>query len=107
MHQSIFSNCKLHLSTVAILLLPYIHVANFGEHLLFNTYGDGSVVLNPIIISIFFTALGVGVGMARDVSTLMVAQYFKRKRELVEIIVLSATGVGLSLTSMFINGATR
>jgi hypothetical protein len=29
---------------------------------------------------------GVGVGMTRDTSTLMVGQYFKRRRELVEIL---------------------
>ena len=28
---------------------------------------------------------GIGVGFVRDSSTLMVAQYFKRKRELVEV----------------------
>jgi hypothetical protein len=32
---------------------------------------------------------GLGVGLVRDSSTLMVAQYFKRKRELVEVIVVS------------------
>jgi hypothetical protein len=32
------------------------------------------------------TYSGVGVGMTRDTSTLMVGQYFKRRRELVEIL---------------------
>ena len=57
--------------------------------------------------SLLYFFSGVGVGMVRDVSTLMVAQYFKRKRELVEIIVVSASGVGISINSVFINGATR
>ena len=43
--------------------------------------------------------------MTRDTSTLMVAQYFKRKREFVEIIILSASGVGLAVSSLFLNGA--
>ena len=33
--------------------------------------------------------VGVGVGFVRDTSTLMVAQYFKRRRELVEVVVVS------------------
>jgi hypothetical protein len=35
------------------------------------------------------TFAGLGVGLVRDSSTLMVAQYFKRKRELVEVVVVS------------------
>ena len=59
------------------------------------------------VVSFSHFFAGIGVGMVRDVSTLMVAQYFKRKRELVEIIVVSASGVGISINSVFINGATR
>ena len=33
--------------------------------------------------------LGLGVGLVRDSSTLMVAQYFKRRRELVEVVVVA------------------
>ena len=33
--------------------------------------------------------LGVGVGMARDAATLMVGQYFKRRRELVRAKILN------------------
>jgi hypothetical protein len=49
--------------------------------------------------------VGVGVGMTRDCSTLMVAQYFKRKREFVEIFVVSGSGLGLAIMSNFIKGA--
>ncbi|XP_043216970.1 monocarboxylate transporter 2-like [Amphibalanus amphitrite] len=47
----------------------------------------------------------VGVSMTRDASTLMVGQYFKRRRELVETVVLSGSGVGLAVMSAFLHGA--
>nr|XP_053641861.1 monocarboxylate transporter 12-like [Cherax quadricarinatus] len=43
--------------------------------------------------------------MTRDSSTLMVGQYFKRRREFVEIIVVSGSGLGISVMSVFIRGA--
>ncbi|KAI5731854.1 hypothetical protein M8J77_017305 [Diaphorina citri] len=49
--------------------------------------------------------VGVGVGMTRDCSTLMVAQYFKRKREFVEIFIVSGSGFGITLMSIFIQGS--
>lgn len=49
--------------------------------------------------------MGVGVGMTRDTSTLMVAQYFKRRREFVEIFIVSGSGLGISIMSAFIKGA--
>ncbi|XP_067212438.1 uncharacterized protein [Linepithema humile] len=51
------------------------------------------------------TVVGIGVGMTRDCSTLMVAQYFKRKRELVEIFIVSGSGLGIAVMSAFIKGA--
>jgi len=51
--------------------------------------------------------LGVGVGFARDTSTLMVAQYFKRKRELVEVVVLSGSGCGITIMSLFLRESNR
>ncbi|XP_035710933.1 uncharacterized protein LOC110854068 isoform X3 [Folsomia candida] len=39
--------------------------------------------------------VGVGVGLSRDASTLMVGQYFKRKREMVEIVLVAGSGVGI------------
>lgn len=50
---------------------------------------------------------GVGVGMTRDCSTLMVAQYFKRRREFVEIFIVSGSGLGIAVMSAFIKGAIR
>ncbi|XP_044739850.1 monocarboxylate transporter 10-like [Chrysoperla carnea] len=51
------------------------------------------------------TVVGVGVGMTRDCSTLMVAQYFKRRREFVEIFIVSGSGLGIAIMSAFIKGA--
>ncbi|VVC32202.1 Major facilitator superfamily,Major facilitator superfamily domain [Cinara cedri] len=51
------------------------------------------------------TVIGIGVGMTRDCSTLMVAQYFKRKREFVEIFIVSGSGMGIAVMSSFIKGA--
>ena len=59
------------------------------------------VLSNPLL------PLGIGVGLTRDTSTLMVAQYFKRKREFVEILVVAASGIGITLMSSFISRATR
>lgn len=44
-------------------------------------------------------------GLARDCATLMVAQYFKRRREMVEIFVVSGSGLGIAIMSAFIKGA--
>ncbi|XP_062536920.1 monocarboxylate transporter 12-like isoform X3 [Armigeres subalbatus] len=49
--------------------------------------------------------VGVGVGMTRDCSTLMVAQYFKRRREFVEIFIVSGSGLGIAVMSTFIKTA--
>ena len=43
-------------------------------------------------------------GMTRDSSALMVGQYFKRRRELVEIFVVSGSGLGVTVMSVFVNG---
>ena len=51
--------------------------------------------------------VGVGVGLTRDTSTLMVGQYFKRRRELVEIFLVSGSGMGISVMSLLLKGAVR
>lgn len=40
--------------------------------------------------------------MTRDCSTLMVGQYFKRRREFVEIFIVSGSGLGIAVMSSFI-----
>ncbi|KAK9701176.1 Major Facilitator Superfamily [Popillia japonica] len=48
------------------------------------------------------TVVGIGVGITRDCSTLMVAQYFKRRREFVEIFIVSGSGLGIAVMSIII-----
>ena len=50
---------------------------------------------------------GVGVGLTRDTSTLMVGQYFKRRREFVEIFLVSGSWIGLSFMSLILKGAMK
>ena len=54
-----------------------------------------------------FFNLGIGVAMTRDPATLMIGQYFKRKREFVEIILVSGSGLGIATMSVFIRMAIR
>jgi hypothetical protein len=42
---------------------------------------------------------GLGCCMVRETSTLMVSQYFKRRRDLVEMLASSGTGLGITLFS--------
>ena len=56
---------------------------------------------------IYFLYLGIGVAMTRDPATLMIGQYFKRKREFVEIILVSGSGLGIATMSVFIRMAIR
>ena len=55
----------------------------------------------------FYHCHNQGVGMSRDCSTLMVAQYFKRKREFVEIFIVAGSGLGIVVMSTFIKKATE
>ena len=51
--------------------------------------------------------IGVGTGMILDTSTLMMGQYFKRRRELLEIFVVSGRGFGVCLLYTFVRTAIR
>ena len=51
--------------------------------------------------------IGVGVAMVLDTSVLMVGQYFKRRREVLEIMLVSARGVGVCLLYTFVRIAIR
>ncbi|XP_059617895.1 monocarboxylate transporter 2-like [Phlebotomus argentipes] len=53
----------------------------------------------------YATVVGIGVGMTRDCSTLMVAQYFKRRREFVEIFIVAGSGLGITVMSAFIKSS--
>ena len=50
---------------------------------------------------------GIGVAMTRDAATLMVGQYFKRKRELVEIFLVASSGLGVSLMGELLQNSLR
>lgn len=50
---------------------------------------------------------GIGVGLTRDTATLMVGQYFKRRREMVEIALVGASGVGLAAMAAFLHTTLR
>ena len=43
--------------------------------------------------------IAIGIGMLRDSATVMVGQYFKKKRCLVEMLLLGSSGLGVSLSS--------
>lgn len=49
---------------------------------------------------IFF---GIGVGMSRDAAVLMIGQYFKRRRELVEMVFSSGSGIGMAIMALFLH----
>ena len=59
------------------------------------------------IIFSYGLVVGVGVSFVRDTSTLMVGQYFKRLREIMEIFLVSASGVGLCVMSHFLKTVIR
>lgn len=66
--------------------------------------------LSMWIISIIYLLykglmVGLGVGITRDCSIIMIGQYFKRKREFVEIFAVSGSGLGIIIMSMFVRNA--
>lgn len=46
-------------------------------------------------------------GMTREAANLMLGQYFRRRREFVEIIAQSGCGIGVTLFSVFFKEAIR
>eukprot|EP00095_Tigriopus_kingsejongensis_P005299 snap_masked-scaffold337_size202799-processed-gene-0.7 protein:Tk05299 transcript:snap_masked-scaffold337_size202799-processed-gene-0.7-mRNA-1 annotation:"monocarboxylate transporter 12-like" len=50
---------------------------------------------------------GLGVGMSRDSAQLMIGQYFKRRREWVEMVFSAGTGLGLALMTMCLHFSLR
>lgn len=51
--------------------------------------------------------VGIGCAMIRDPAVIMVGQYFKKKRELVEIIVLASQGLGIAFMPLFFTYCIR
>ncbi|XP_076365105.1 monocarboxylate transporter 10-like [Tachypleus tridentatus] len=51
--------------------------------------------------------VGCGVCMIRDAATLIIGQYFKRKRELVEIAIFCGAGFGMTIIPVFLSECIR
>nr|XP_042910585.1 monocarboxylate transporter 10 [Parasteatoda tepidariorum] len=49
--------------------------------------------------------LGTGFSLTRSTSSIMVGQYFKKKRELMEIFVISGTGIGMATVPLLVTQA--
>jgi len=45
--------------------------------------------------------LGVGTGLVRETASLVLGNYFRKRREFVEMVVQAGTGVGIALFSVF------
>lgn len=56
--------------------------------------------LHQVLFS-FGVLVGLGVNVTRDCSTVMVAQYFKRRREVVEQYVVAGSGAGVAVMAVF------
>ena len=80
-------------------------------HQLFFSYGTivGKVkhLFSVTWFNLTLVSAGVGITMTRDTSTLMVGQYFKKRREIVEIFLVSGSGLGISGMSFFISSVIR
>ncbi|CAL8110033.1 unnamed protein product [Orchesella dallaii] len=53
----------------------------------------------------FGIILSIGIGLSRDASYLMVGQYFKRRRDFVEIFLVAACGLGILVMTLVIKTA--
>ena len=55
----------------------------------------------------YLTFLGVGASFTRDSASLMLGQYFKRRREMVEIFLVASPGVGIIVISKVVHNLLR
>ena len=51
--------------------------------------------------------IAIGIGMLRDSATVMVGQYFKKKRCFVELMLVGSSGLGISLSSPIVLSLIR
>ena len=86
-----------------------IHFVNY-----FQVYFISRVIYSWIcvrysisVIRMCLTIAGIGVGLTRDTATLMVGQYFKRRREAVEIALVGSSGIGLAVMTAFLHTTLR
>lgn len=59
-------------------------------------------LLGGIFIASKGIVVGLGVGMTRDCTIIMIAQYFKKRREFVEVVTVAGSGLGIIVMSTFI-----
>lgn len=71
------------------------------ENFIFNNNNNTIIVAahKPTNKGIVF---GIGVGITRDCTIIMIAQYFKKKREFVEALSVAGTGLGICVMSTFL-----
>lgn len=50
---------------------------------------------------------GIGVSFTRDSASLMLGQYFKRRREMVEMFIVSSPGIGIVIISKLVHNLLR
>ena len=74
-------------------------------HIRIERAADKSLRLRPASPASHFSyglLFGVGNAMVRETSAVMLSQYFKRRRELVEVVASAGTGVGVAVfTNVF------
>lgn len=51
--------------------------------------------------------VGIGIGLIRDTGVIMMGQYFKKKRELVEIPLHTSTGLGIAFMPLLLTFCIR
>ena len=76
------------------LLILIIWFKTKSYHITYETS-----LLNIFLHSSYGILFGIGCAMVRETSTLMLSQYFKRKREVVEMIASTGTGCGIAIFS--------
>ena len=74
-------------------------------HQLYISYGGDDMWKNDWLVSGLF--MGTGISMAQNSLLVMIGQYFKKRREGVEIVLESSAGVGLSVVPPFLNHTVR
>ena len=92
----VVSWCRRHHSTRLTAIVGGL-IASLG--CLFASF---ATQFHQLVIS-YGIFLAVGIGIIRESTNLMIGQYFKRKRNFVEIFVQSSIGIGISLMSLFLN----
>ena len=78
-----------------------LYILLFMNHTIMTSY----LLLSVCHILSYGLLFGIGLSMVRETSSLMLSQYFKRRRELVEMLSSTGTGVGVAIfTNVFYAG---